>query len=85
MTGNLRGAVAAVVAQAGGEPVDAADAAVAGEPVDLVGRSRWPQLRLAERGADHGVLARLAEGGETRRIRRTAAERLRGLRAGGPG
>jgi len=57
------------------------EAAVVGENVDPAHRSRWLQLRLAEQGTDHDLLARLADIGETKRIRRIAAERLRKLRA----
>ncbi|WP_030454172.1 hypothetical protein [Herbidospora cretacea] len=43
---------------------------------DVTSWSQWLQLRMAENVAHTGVLERLASSGSTKRIRRTAAERL---------
>lgn len=77
----LGSAAARQFAQGRADDLAVLAAAVAGEPVDPADRSRWLQERLAEQAVDHGLLARLADAGDTKRIRRTAAERLRGLRA----
>lgn len=47
--------------------------------------SVWLQLRVAEVSTDSSLLARLAESGGTKRVRRIAVDRLRLLRRGDPG
>ena len=42
--------------------------------------SDWLQLRLAESSPERDVISRLSSAGRTKRIRRTAAERLKHLR-----
>ena len=57
------------------------DGASAGEQVQPANWSRWLQERLAEQATDAGVLAYLARDGDTKRVRRAAAERLRVMRS----
>jgi hypothetical protein len=59
------------------------EAAAAGEQVQPANWSRWLQERLAEQATDAGVLAYLARDGDTKRVRRAAAERLRVMRSAG--
>lgn len=67
-------------AQSRADDLTVLEEAMAGRVPELGGCSRWLQERLFERVSSAVLLRQLADEGATRRIRGTAAARLRGLR-----
>ncbi|MBT2442869.1 hypothetical protein J7E93_22730 [Streptomyces sp. ISL-36] len=67
-------------AQRRSQDLQVLEAALGGREVEREDWSVWLQLKLAEQVGDARLLAELAEEGETKRVRATAAERLRAVR-----
>lgn len=75
----LRSADKREYAQRRAEELQILESILHGRELDSVDWSVWLQRKLAEQASDVGILERLAQHGETKRVRRMAAERLRCL------